>query len=54
MKAIESYWKDTVAVCLMVPGRLFPLTHFLTFLQVVMQFFIRPNERARKMLRIHH
>ena len=27
---------------------------FLTFLQVVMQIFIRPNERARKMLRIHH
>ena len=52
MKAIESYggWK---MMTVLLPG-LFVLTHFLAFLQVMMQTFIRPNERAQKMLRIHH
>ena len=32
----------------------FGVTHFLTFLQLMMQIIIRPNERAQKLLRIHH
>ena len=48
MKVTESYWKDTVAVCLRVSGRLFPLTHFLTFLQVVMHFLFDQTKEREK------
>ena len=49
MKAIEGYWKkDTVEGCRdALRGVIRFLNQFLTFLQVVMQSFIRPNERAR-------
>ena len=48
MKVIESYWKDTVAVCLRVSWRLFRLTHFLTLLQVVMQFLFHQTKEREK------
>ena len=48
MKVIESYWKDTVAVCLLVPGRLLWLTNFLTFLQVVMHFLFDQTKEREK------
>ena len=53
MKAIESYGKDSVAGC---RGTL-PVFLFLAisdFPSELCNFFIRPNERARKILRVHY
>ena len=49
------YWKYTAAVWGDTTSRFIRISDFLAFLQVIMQNFIRPNERAlKKMLRIHH
>ena len=48
MKAIESYWKGTVAFCLLVSGRLLWLTHFLAFLQLVMQILFDQTKERKK------
>ena len=46
MQVIESYWKDTVAVCLLVSPGLSCVTHFLTFLQELCKFlFDQTKER---------
>ena len=53
MKAIESYWKDAVAVSLHgTKSRVFVFS-ISDFPSEAMQDTIRPNERALKMLRIH-
>ena len=54
MKVIEVVGKIRWQVAVVPSPGLSCVTHFLTFLQLIMQIFIRPNERARKMIRIHH
>ena len=53
MKVIESYGSDTAAGCRDTNSGLLCLA-ISDFPSTIMQIFIRPYERAQKMLRIHH
>jgi hypothetical protein len=48
MKVIESYWKDTVAVCHNTNSSIINVSNFLTFLQVVMQFLFDQTKEREK------